>query len=158
MAYGARALRSRSARSSRGSGAPPGRTGKPFTGRRGTGGCGRGQGRGARCTQPVTCLLPTVPCTVASHRRAGCGDKPHARFGGGPTEKCRPATVGNSPAAYPTSRIRAFDPVGQSRDTTIIVVETTQDREGNNSPGTLTVSCCRQESRRDRLAESLVGA
>ena len=37
MAYGARALGSRSANSSRGSDAPPGRTGEPFTGRSGTG-------------------------------------------------------------------------------------------------------------------------
>ena len=37
MAYGARALRPRSVRSSRGSNAPPGRAGKPLAGRRDTG-------------------------------------------------------------------------------------------------------------------------
>jgi hypothetical protein len=37
MAYGARALRSRSAHSSRGSDDPPGRPGRPAAGRRGTG-------------------------------------------------------------------------------------------------------------------------
>jgi hypothetical protein len=38
MAYGARALGSRSANSTRGSHAPPGRTGEPCTGGSGTGG------------------------------------------------------------------------------------------------------------------------
>src|SRR5215211_1867437 len=43
MAYGARALRSRSCRSSRGGHGPPGRPGKPATGRRAAG--GRQEGR-----------------------------------------------------------------------------------------------------------------
>src|SRR6266446_2667187 len=38
MAYGARALGSRSAKSTRGGDVPPGRTGEPCTGGRGTGG------------------------------------------------------------------------------------------------------------------------
>jgi hypothetical protein len=52
MTYEARALRSRSARSSRGSSAPPGRSGEPAAGRRSTGvmdESGEGSTRDARC-------------------------------------------------------------------------------------------------------------
>jgi len=57
IAYGARALRRRRSRSSRGRHVPPGRLGKPIAGRRGPGVCGRGQGRYAQCRMPHP-----VPC------------------------------------------------------------------------------------------------
>jgi hypothetical protein len=52
MAYGARALGSRSRGSSRGSHAPPGDTGEPCTGRSTTGGRSAGATRYARCETP----------------------------------------------------------------------------------------------------------
>ena len=99
MAYGARALWSRSARSSRGSRVPPGRPGEPVTGRRGTGVRGRGRRRWARCHRPQLsrCLLSTGRRRIPE---SGVLRKAHAPFGGGLTEKAWATET--SPAAYPT--------------------------------------------------------
>ncbi len=82
IAYGARVLGRRSARSSRGSNDPPGRTGKPSAGPRGTGGW-------TPRSREVREMQSAERCWVSSHNhwRAGCGESSHVRFGGGPLEK-----------------------------------------------------------------------
>jgi hypothetical protein len=75
MAYGARALGLRSARSSRGCHDPPRRSGKPTTGRRGTGVRGRRRGRRASCTWPQLFDGHSgVPLSVGPWR-AGCVER-----------------------------------------------------------------------------------
>src|SRR3712207_157273 len=58
------------------------------------------QADGRRAGREARCRVPT--CATARPLESRVQRKLHARFGGGPTEKGRPATVGTSPAAYPT--------------------------------------------------------
>ena len=92
IAYGTRVLGRRSFRSSRGSHAPPGRTGEPSTGRRETGGRAvqRERVRDARIPEPSGCsstgeLIDAETVTISSER-------------GGWKSACQ----GNSMAAYST--------------------------------------------------------
>ena len=119
----------RSFRSSRGSHAPPGRTGEPSTGRRETGGRAvqRERVRDARIPEPSGCsstgeLIDAETVTISSERggwKSACQSNSLAAYstltsgseGGGwkrDATGClrtsRPASAIPSPAAYPTSR------------------------------------------------------
>jgi hypothetical protein len=63
------------------------------------------QADGRRAGREARCRVPT--CAIARPLESRVQRKLHARFGGGPTEKGRSATVRTSPAAYPTFLIRA---------------------------------------------------
>ena len=69
MAYSSRGPGSRSAHSTRGSDAPPGRPGEPVTGGRSTGVCGELERGCARCTRPYS------SATRPRKREAGTGKR-----------------------------------------------------------------------------------
>ena len=130
IAYGTRVLGRRSFRRSRGSHAPPGRTGEPSTGRRETGGRAvqRERVRDARKPEPSGCsstgeLIDAETVTISSERgswKSACQGNSLAAYStltsgseGGGWKRAQPvsrkglrtpAQAETSPAAYPTLR------------------------------------------------------
>jgi hypothetical protein len=108
IAYGARALGRRSARSSRRSHDLPGRPGKPATGRRGTGGLRRPASRGMRNAE-----RRSGAGHHPDHWRAGCEETRTPCSGRGRRKRTR--TTGTSPAADFTRRAGTGNGPGATR-------------------------------------------